>query len=263
MAQDGRGQRVRLVGHDAAPGHDRQRQGRHRQPPATVLGALRAAPGQCHCLVRLRIGRQLVCPAPEVHHHRAAGVTVRDARHHGTRGAVRHRGQVRPPGPSSHRLRGRWCHADEWHGRAHHHKTVLAGVVRSSPYHCRAAQQRPESSHLGDAGPGRSTKFAASQDLPDVSYAGFAASLGLEAIEIHHADEIGPAWEKALAAGCPTVLDVYTDADVSPIPPHDTFEQMRDAAKALVGGDENAWGSAQDRHPAEGPRIPPGTKGAE
>ena len=28
-------------------------------------------------------------------------------------------------------------------------------------------------------------KFAASQDLPDVSYAGFAASLGLEAIEVH------------------------------------------------------------------------------
>ena len=103
-------------------------------------------------------------------------------------------------------------------------------------------------------------KFAASQDLPDVSYAGFAASLGLEAIEIHYADEIGPAWEKALAAGCPTVLDVHTDPDVPPIPPHATMGQMRDAAKALIGGDENAWGVLKTGVRQKAQEFLPGTK---
>ena len=40
----------------------------------------------------------------------------------------------------------------------------------------------------------------------------------------------------------PTVLDVHCDPDVPPIPPHATFEQMKDAAEALIKGDENRWG---------------------
>jgi pyruvate dehydrogenase (quinone) len=85
-------------------------------------------------------------------------------------------------------------------------------------------------------------KFADSQSLPDVSYAAFAAGLGLLAIEIHHPDEIGPAWEKALSADRPTVLDVHTDPDVPPIPPHATMAQVLGSAKAMIGGDEDAWG---------------------
>jgi pyruvate dehydrogenase (quinone) len=85
-------------------------------------------------------------------------------------------------------------------------------------------------------------KFADSQSLPDVSYAAFAAGLGLLAIEIHHPDEIGPAWEKALSADRPAVLDVHTDPDVPPIPPHATMAQVLGSAKAMIGGDEDAWG---------------------
>ncbi len=85
-------------------------------------------------------------------------------------------------------------------------------------------------------------KFPDSQDLPDVSYAGFAASLGLQAIEVRSANEVGPAWDRALSASRPTVLDVYTDPNVPPIPPHATLEQMRNAGKALIGGDPDAWG---------------------
>jgi threonine dehydrogenase-like Zn-dependent dehydrogenase len=36
--------------------------------------------------------------------------------------------------------------------------------------------------------------------------------------------------------------DVYTDPDVPPIPPHSTFEQMKDAAGALLKGDNSRWG---------------------
>ena len=85
-------------------------------------------------------------------------------------------------------------------------------------------------------------KFVESQSLPDVNYAGFAASLGLTAIAVDKPDDIGPAWERALAADRPTVLDVQCDPNVPPVPPHATREQMTAAAKALLGGDADRWG---------------------
>jgi pyruvate dehydrogenase (quinone) len=85
-------------------------------------------------------------------------------------------------------------------------------------------------------------KFTQSQTLPEVDYAAFAASLGLGAIKVERPDQIGPAWDQALAEGRPTLLDVRCDPDVPPIPPHATFEQMKDAAQALLHGDENRWG---------------------
>jgi pyruvate dehydrogenase (quinone) len=85
-------------------------------------------------------------------------------------------------------------------------------------------------------------KFVASQSLPSVSYAGFAASLGFQAIEVHDPDEVKGAWAKAFSADRPTVLDVHTDPDFPPIPPHATYEQIKDAAKAMLSGDEDARG---------------------
>ena len=43
-------------------------------------------------------------------------------------------------------------------------------------------------------------KFAASQDLPDFPYAEYAQSLGLDGIRVERPDEIGAAWDRALAA---------------------------------------------------------------
>src|ERR1700761_5469926 len=83
-------------------------------------------------------------------------------------------------------------------------------------------------------------KFTESQTLPDVDYAAFATSLGLQGIHVDKPDDLGPAWERALAADRPTVLDVRTDPSVPPIPPHATFEQAKDTVKAILGGDENA-----------------------
>jgi pyruvate dehydrogenase (quinone) len=82
-------------------------------------------------------------------------------------------------------------------------------------------------------------KFAESQTLPDVDYAAFATSLGLLGINVDKPDQVGPAWDTALAADRPVVLDVRTDPSIPPIPPHATFEQAKDAAKALLHGDEN------------------------
>ncbi|HET9092551.1 MAG TPA: thiamine pyrophosphate-dependent enzyme, partial [Acidimicrobiales bacterium] len=86
-----------------------------------------------------------------------------------------------------------------------------------------------------------SPKFVESQSLPDVSYAGFARSLGLHAIDVGKDEQLGSAWEEALAADRPVVLDVRTDPNYPPIPPHADLEQMKDMVKALIGGDEDAW----------------------
>jgi pyruvate dehydrogenase (quinone) len=85
-------------------------------------------------------------------------------------------------------------------------------------------------------------KFVESQQLPDVSYEGFASSLGLLGIAVDEPGQVGPAWDRALAADRPVVLDVRTDPDIPPIPPHATFEQAKDAALALLKGDANRWG---------------------
>jgi pyruvate dehydrogenase (quinone) len=82
-------------------------------------------------------------------------------------------------------------------------------------------------------------KFTESQSLPDVDYAAFAASLGLEAIAVDKPGDVGPAWDKALTAGRPALLDVRVDPSIPPIPPHATFEQAKDAATAMVKGDED------------------------
>ena len=84
-------------------------------------------------------------------------------------------------------------------------------------------------------------KFVESQSLPDVDYAGFATSLGLHGIAVDKPEDVAPAWERALAASRPTVLDVRTDPNVPPIPPHATTDQMISAAKAMLAGDEDRW----------------------
>ncbi|MFZ0048425.1 MAG: thiamine pyrophosphate-dependent enzyme, partial [Streptosporangiaceae bacterium] len=85
-------------------------------------------------------------------------------------------------------------------------------------------------------------KFAESQTLPSVDYAAFASSLGLEGIAVDKPDDIGPAWDRALAADHPVLLDVRCDPNVPPIPPHATLEQMKDTGRAILEGDQDRWG---------------------
>jgi pyruvate dehydrogenase (quinone) len=87
---------------------------------------------------------------------------------------------------------------------------------------------------------GGAPKFEESQVLPEVSYADFARGLGLEAITVRTPDELGPAWDRVLASDRPSVLDVYCDPEVPPIPPHATLEQAMSGAQALLKGDPNA-----------------------
>jgi pyruvate dehydrogenase (quinone) len=101
-------------------------------------------------------------------------------------------------------------------------------------------------------------KFTESQTLPEVSYESFARSLGLNGIAVDKPEQVGPAWDQALAADRPTVLDFRTDPDVPPIPPHATFEQAKDLAKALLHGDPNRLGIVKEGLLAKAREIIPG-----
>lgn len=87
-----------------------------------------------------------------------------------------------------------------------------------------------------------SPKFIESQKMPEISYADFAASIGLNAITVTNPDELSDAWEQALSADKPTLLDVYVDPDMPPIPPHATFDQAKKSAQAMLKGDPNVVG---------------------
>jgi pyruvate dehydrogenase (quinone) len=89
---------------------------------------------------------------------------------------------------------------------------------------------------------GGTPAFIESQALPDVSYARFAESVGLQAIVVTEPEDLADAWRTALSAERPCVLDIHCDPDVPPIPPHADLEQMLDTAKALLKGDSSRWG---------------------
>jgi pyruvate dehydrogenase (quinone) len=80
-------------------------------------------------------------------------------------------------------------------------------------------------------------KLDASQVLPDVDYAAYGRLLGLHGVRVERPEDVGPAWEEALAAGRPAVLDFVTDPEVPPLPPHVRFEQAKELAHAIVQGD--------------------------
>ncbi|AXA53499.1 thiamine pyrophosphate-requiring protein [Pseudomonas thivervalensis] len=85
-------------------------------------------------------------------------------------------------------------------------------------------------------------KFEASQDIPDVPYHLFAESIGLKGILVLHEDDVATAWETALAAERPVLIEFRTDPDVPPLPPHIKLEQAKKFASTLRQGDPNERG---------------------
>jgi pyruvate dehydrogenase (quinone) len=83
-------------------------------------------------------------------------------------------------------------------------------------------------------------KFVCSQELPDVPYARWAEMIGLRGIRTDDPAQIGQCWEQALTADRPTVLEVVTDPEVPPLPPHITLEEAKAFSSAILHGDEGA-----------------------
>jgi pyruvate dehydrogenase (quinone) len=84
---------------------------------------------------------------------------------------------------------------------------------------------------------GGSPQFLPSQHLPDFPYAGYARSLGLRGILVEKPEDVAPAWDEAMAADRPCVVEFVTDPAVPPIPPHATWDQMEKALESIVRGD--------------------------
>ncbi len=79
-------------------------------------------------------------------------------------------------------------------------------------------------------------KFEAAQQLPDFPYAAYADLIGLRGIRVETPGQVGPAWDAALSADRPVVIEALTDPEVPPLPPHITIEQ----AKALTSSCSSA-----------------------
>jgi pyruvate dehydrogenase (quinone) len=86
------------------------------------------------------------------------------------------------------------------------------------------------------------TRYAASQDLPEMDYAGFANLIGLRGIKVDRPEDLARAWDEALASPIPCVLDALVDPDVPPLPPHLSLDQMKAFGMSLLRGDEREGG---------------------
>jgi len=78
------------------------------------------------------------------------------------------------------------------------------------------------------------------QDIPDVHYAQWAELIGLKGIRVDRPEQVAGAWDEALKADRPVLIEAITDPEVPPLPPHITIEQAKSFMYALLGGDPDA-----------------------
>ncbi|APG18068.1 thiamine pyrophosphate-requiring protein [Kosakonia radicincitans DSM 16656] len=83
-------------------------------------------------------------------------------------------------------------------------------------------------------------RFEATQQVPDVRYAEFARSLGLQGIFVDTPEALRAAWLQALQADRPVLLEVKTDPEVAPLPPHITLKQAKAFMASMMKGDRGA-----------------------
>jgi pyruvate dehydrogenase (quinone) len=86
-------------------------------------------------------------------------------------------------------------------------------------------------------------RFNASQDIPDVRYSGFAELIGLKGIFVDDPKDLGDAWVEALSAGGPVVLEVKTDPEIAPLPPHVSLKQAKQFMFSMAKDEAPAAGS--------------------
>jgi pyruvate dehydrogenase (quinone) len=70
-------------------------------------------------------------------------------------------------------------------------------------------------------------KTDSTQSIPDFPYYKYAELLGLTGIFVSDPDKLGQAWDEALAADRPVILECYTDPNLPPLPPHITLEDAK------------------------------------
>jgi pyruvate dehydrogenase (quinone) len=83
-------------------------------------------------------------------------------------------------------------------------------------------------------------KVDESQPLPDVAYADYAKLLGLDGMRVEQPEQIAAALDAAFKADRPFVIDVMSDPNMPPLPPHITRSQAEEYFKAIEAGDSEA-----------------------
>src|SRR6184192_1663226 len=80
-------------------------------------------------------------------------------------------------------------------------------------------------------------KYECSQNVPSFVFARYAEMLGLTGIRVDKPEQIAPAWEQALSATRPVILEAITDPEVPTLPPHITFEQAKKFTESMIKGE--------------------------
>jgi pyruvate dehydrogenase (quinone) len=80
-------------------------------------------------------------------------------------------------------------------------------------------------------------KFDASQSLPDVAYHRYAELIGLKGLFADNPDSVGRTLDEAMAADRPVVVEMYTDPNVPPLPPHISLKNAKALSSTLLTGD--------------------------
>jgi pyruvate dehydrogenase (quinone) len=78
-------------------------------------------------------------------------------------------------------------------------------------------------------------KFETSQVLPDFPYARYAELVGFKGIRVDDPEQVGAAWDEALTADRPVLVEAITDPEVPPLPPHITLKEARSFMSAMRG----------------------------
>ena len=81
-------------------------------------------------------------------------------------------------------------------------------------------------------------KTESTQSIPDFAYHSYAELLGLKGIVVRDPEQVGAAWDEALAADRPVVMNIYTDPNVPPLPPHITLKDAKNFMTMLASEPE-------------------------
>lgn len=82
-------------------------------------------------------------------------------------------------------------------------------------------------------------KFDTTQKLPEFPFARYGEMLGLKGIRVDDPEKVGAAWDEALSADRPVVLEVMTDPEVPPLPPHIRPKNAKAFMSTVWSGDPN------------------------
>ena len=94
-------------------------------------------------------------------------------------------------------------------------------------------------------------KTELTQAIPDFPYHKYAELIGLKGIFCNDPEKIGAAWDEALAADRPVILEMYTDPNVPPLPPHITLKDAKNFMTMMK--DEPELGSVLKNSRQAGP----------